>query len=757
MLSRTPISNAPSSINVEGERENSPFFEFVACLNFFFFLSSLLFLFLSAPFDKCATIQIDMLSTQQRPLTATHQPPLATAASAGVATQSEEGSRSSQPTRLDVPAMLIQTYFNEKVFFFSSLPFEFLSLFKKIKKKGEECTRRWVRGKFLGKGGFAEVYDITDADTGEHYAGKIVAKASLLKKKAKEKLRMEIRVHKSLQHRHIVGFVSYFEVDDFYVIVLELCANKSMMELLRSRKRLIEPEARYYLAQMVSALKYMHDKRIIHRDLKLGNIFLNSALEVKIGDFGLATQLTYDDERKKTICGTPNYIAPEVLHGGEVGHSYQVDIWSLGVVLYTWIVGKPPFETADVKTTYRRIRDSIYSFPDRVRVSDEAKDLIKRMLQKNPDARPSLDEVAQHPFFTNHITPTALPSTALVMEPKLPDLTKRIASAPALTRHYEADLQNAMVNGVPSTAALHVPAPLANVKSPARHRNVMGGSPARALRPASNPGGGGNPKREVGVFAEGKPKTPRSAGQTTHQRENIVDLIHATLVAALDAQAAENASQAKPLSIPTGQPAPEPVVWIQRWGDYSAKYGLAYQYNTGSFGAYFNDSTIMVMDPDGQRVDYVERQKGREVKDSYDVDAYPADLKKKVNLLQYFTNYLPAKSPAVGLVRDAKEAAGRAAGQPLVYVRKWLKTRHAFFFRLTDNTLQVNFTDNTGVILSAKGTVVTYIDKKNQMLTLWLAEVWTHEQKNSISSRLHYIRDMLASLISKRGQPEEGN
>ena len=89
----------------------------------------------------------------------------------------------------------------------------------------------------------------------------------------------------------------------------------------------------------------------VHRDLKLGNLFLNDKMEVKVGDFGLATKLDFDGERKRTICGTPNYIAPEVLEG-KSGHSYEVDYWSLGVIIYTLIIGKPPFETTDVKATY---------------------------------------------------------------------------------------------------------------------------------------------------------------------------------------------------------------------------------------------------------------------------------------------------------------------------------------------------------------------------------------------------------------------
>jgi polo-like kinase 1 len=92
-------------------------------------------------------------------------------------------------------------------------------------------------------------------------------------------------------------------------------------------------------------------------------------MEIKLGDFGLATKLDYDGERKKTICGTPNYIAPEILEGKK-GHSYEVDIWSFGVIMYTLLIGKPPFETNDVKTTYKRIKMNSYSFPEHIIISN---------------------------------------------------------------------------------------------------------------------------------------------------------------------------------------------------------------------------------------------------------------------------------------------------------------------------------------------------------------------------------------------------
>ena len=121
-----------------------------------------------------------------------------------------------------------------------------------------------------------------------------------------------------------------------------------MNELLKRRKRLHELEVQCYTVQIINALKYLHSHRIIHRDLKLGNLFLNDKMEIKLGDFGLATKLDFDGEKKRTICGTPNYIAPEVLESKQ-GHSFEVDIWSFGVILYAMIIGKPPFETCEIK------------------------------------------------------------------------------------------------------------------------------------------------------------------------------------------------------------------------------------------------------------------------------------------------------------------------------------------------------------------------------------------------------------------------
>ena len=119
-----------------------------------------------------------------------------------------------------------------------------------------------------------------------------------------------------------------------------------MNELLKRRRRLREFEVKCYVKQICEALKYLHTNKVIHRDLKISNLFLGHNMSLKIGDFGLAAKLCCEGERRRSVCGTPNYIAPEVLDEKLYdGHYFEVDIWSLGVVIFTLLYGKPPFQS----------------------------------------------------------------------------------------------------------------------------------------------------------------------------------------------------------------------------------------------------------------------------------------------------------------------------------------------------------------------------------------------------------------------------
>uniref|UniRef100_A0A914Z481 Protein kinase domain-containing protein n=1 Tax=Panagrolaimus superbus TaxID=310955 RepID=A0A914Z481_9BILA len=270
------------------------------------------------------------------------------------------------------------------------------------------------RGSYLGKGGFARCYELIDRNK-TVFAGKAVAKSALLKPSNKEKMAQEISIHKALSHKHIVQLYTYFEDPDYIYLILELCENRSLMELQKRRYFVTEPEARYFMYQIVYAVQYLHKRLIIHRDLKLGNIFINSNMQLKVGDFGLATQLTDRDERRDTLCGTPNYIAPEMLHRKK--HSFEVDIWACGCILYTFICGRPPFETSSLQETYTRIKHCTFEFPSVV--GCRAAEVITQLLHPEPAKRPHAIDILKFKFFTMGFNPKDIPKSCLTTVPKL--------------------------------------------------------------------------------------------------------------------------------------------------------------------------------------------------------------------------------------------------------------------------------------------------------------------------------------------------
>jgi serine/threonine protein kinase len=143
-----------------------------------------------------------------------------------------------------------------------------------------------------------------------------------------------------MKHPNIVQFHRAFSYEKCTYIVLELCPNGSLMDMVKKRNYVTEPEVRFWTVQMAGAIKYMHGKGIIHRDLKMGNIFLDKDMNVKVGDFGLAALLMSGKDwhacRRTTLCGTPNYIAPEIVSKDKQGHDHAVDIWSLGIIMYVY-------------------------------------------------------------------------------------------------------------------------------------------------------------------------------------------------------------------------------------------------------------------------------------------------------------------------------------------------------------------------------------------------------------------------------------
>ena len=521
---------------------------------------------------------------------------------------------------------------------------------KIVKLNGEVTLRQYSKGRFLGKGGFARCYEFLSLDTRKRLAAKIVAKSSLSKPRSKQKLNSEIKIHKSLHHPHVVGFEHYFEDTENVYILLELCSNQSLNELIKRRKKLTEIEVQVYSLQILSALKYLHTHKIVHRDLKLGNLFLTDKMQVKLGDFGLAAKLEFNGEKKRTICGTPNYIAPEVLDG-KIGHSKEVDIWSLGVIIYTLLVGKPPFETSDVKTTYRRIRMNAYSFPGHIHISELAKSLVTRILVTDPVKRPTLDEIASHAFFNQgYPVPKSLPTSTLACAPSA-----------SFVRQFFPEKRMAETQGVTKSCR-----------------------PEEMLKTVP---------------------TPRDENHMIKDKSNL-----------------EGCTD----------------IWVKKWVDYSSKYGLGYLLSNRAIGVFFNDSSKIVVGPNETSFVYLEKEDTQDVATSYMFSEFPKELQKKVTLLQHFRSYLEADGKQKTNIGEEKV--------PTVYVKKWMKTKHAILFRMSNKVVQVNFLDNTEILLNTASKLVYYVNKLGERNAFPLASA-LDSNNQEMTKRLKYTKDILSHML----------
>ena len=265
---------------------------------------------------------------------------------------------------------------------------------------------------------------------GHSYAVKMFPRFKLERKSARSRLRTELEIHKSVHHPNIVRLLDAFDDSSGNVyFVLELCHTEDLCDRLKRVRRLEEPLAANFIGQVVDALRYLHERNVIHRDVKLKNIFFHEREQdiILLGDFGLATRMTYPEERKYSFAGTPNFVAPEIVEcnrDGRNGYSFEADVWSTGVTLYCLLVGNAPFAngTTEVATVLKNIERGTFSFPDEedegeenngneeevvvpvsntdsiVRVSALAKQLVRSMLRSDPKDRIRLEDFHCHPW-----------------------------------------------------------------------------------------------------------------------------------------------------------------------------------------------------------------------------------------------------------------------------------------------------------------------------------------------------------------------
>ena len=251
------------------------------------------------------------------------------------------------------------------------------------------------KDKEIGKGGFGLVWKVTHKKTQKVYCIKVIEKSGIIQQKLEAQMNREIEIMYILNHPHCLRLKNHFEDDQNFYLVMPLAHKGQLYRVLRKFRKFDERTAAQILRETISALQYLHSFKppIIHRDIKPENLLLNNGGRVLLADFGWSN--FSDGDIRKTFCGTPEYIAPEMLL--KKGHDTRVDIWSIGVLMFELLAGYSPFVAKSNQDLYQNIRRLKIQWPKDM--PPLAKNLIGKILKLNPLDRPSLQEILDHQWF----------------------------------------------------------------------------------------------------------------------------------------------------------------------------------------------------------------------------------------------------------------------------------------------------------------------------------------------------------------------
>jgi len=262
----------------------------------------------------------------------------------------------------------------------------------------QEFSKKYRVSKTLGTGSFATVKVCTLKENKDVQRAVKIMNLTTMKAEDAEALETEMTILHQLNHPNIVKLFETYRSKKNVYLVMELMLGGELFDRIVEKESFSEQEARRDLREIAEALKYCHDNDIVHRDLKPENLLYSTTNEdavVKLADFGLA-KVCKEEPFMKTACGTPGYVAPEILHGEK--YDLKVDVWSFGVITYILLCGFPPFYHPNNAELFRQIKRGKYEFPSPYwdNVSQDAKDFIKFMLVTNPIERPMIHDVLQH-------------------------------------------------------------------------------------------------------------------------------------------------------------------------------------------------------------------------------------------------------------------------------------------------------------------------------------------------------------------------
>ena len=250
--------------------------------------------------------------------------------------------------------------------------------------------------RYIGKGGFGEVWKVIHKATSRIYCIKVIDKKSIVENKLVEQMNREIEIMYKVNHPHLMKLVNHFEDDDKFYYVMHYASKGQLYSLLRRQVRFDQRTAAQYMRETIEAVRYLHSfsPKIIHRDIKPENLLLDEAYRVVLSDFGWANYQE-EGELRKTFCGTPEYLSPEMIR--KTGHDHTVDIWALGVLLFEMLAGYAPFTGSNQDELFLNIKKLKINWP--LDFPPIAKNLVNKILKLDPKERITLQEIINHPWF----------------------------------------------------------------------------------------------------------------------------------------------------------------------------------------------------------------------------------------------------------------------------------------------------------------------------------------------------------------------
>ena len=247
----------------------------------------------------------------------------------------------------------------------------------------------------IGKGTFSRVKLGINKNSGEKVAIKILDKTKIVEKEDLERIIREMKMLAELDNEHVIKVYQIYEDDNNYLIIMEYCEGGELFNYIVEKQRLSENETAFFYYQIIEGIEYIHSKGIAHRDLKPENLLLDKDKKIKIIDFGLSNY--FDGVQKlETPCGSPCYASPEMV-GGNKYNGFFIDVWATGIILFAMLCGYLPFEDDNNDILFKQILKAKIDYPSHL--SDLSKDLLKKIIEINPEKRIKIEEIKKHPFY----------------------------------------------------------------------------------------------------------------------------------------------------------------------------------------------------------------------------------------------------------------------------------------------------------------------------------------------------------------------